>query len=287
MRDRDELHHGGRQAASGGTPQRPATAHNTTEPQQHTNITMPRLSEDATQLFVDIYIACKGDINNIRTLLFEKKNTPAHIFSSLQLFGPEYEKKGKCTGKHYATLRNWRCKWKGEGVLEDKILQYVPPSDVINRFEVPAPAAPSVIRSAADLVRGAPAAAGDHAAGLPSVPPVPLTPDVAQRSGSSSSGGIDGNLNPSTPHMTYDQLAGLFQLSNQQTNQLSQVMAEENQRTNQQFGQCFRAITHVSGRVDNLEDRFERYAYTNGSRVAKLERQVRALTPQKKTKKRK
>ena len=165
-------------------------------------------------------------------------------------------------------------------------VQYVPP-DVINRFEVPAPAAPSVIRSAADLVRGAPAAAGDHAAGLPSVPPVPLTPDVAQRSGSSSSGGIDGNLNPSTPHMTYAQLAGLFQLSNQQTNQLSQVMAEENQRTNQQFGQCFRAITHVSGRVDNLEDRFERYAYTNGSRVAKLERQVRALTPQKKTKKRK
>lgn len=280
MRDRDELHHGRWQAASGGTPQRPATAHNTTEPQQHTNITMPRLSEDATQLFVDIYIACKGDVNNIRTLLFEKKNTPAHIFSSLQLFGPEYEKKGKCTGKHYATLRNWRCKWKGEGVLEDKILQYVPP-DVINRFEVPAPAAPSVIRSAADLVRGAPAAAGDHAAGLPSVPPVPLTPDVAQRSGSSSSGGIDGNLNPSTPHnMTYDQLAGLFQLSNQ-------VMAEESQRTNQQFGQCFRAITHVSGRVDNLEDRFERYAYTNGSRVAKLERQVRALTPQKKTKKRK
>lgn len=254
---------------------------------------MPRLSEDATQLFVDIYIACKGDINNIRTLLFETKNTPAHIFSSLQLFGPEYEKKGKCTGKHYATLRNWRCKWKGEGVLEDKILQYVPP-DVINRFEVPAPAAPSVIRSAADLVRGAPAAAGDHAAGLPSVPPVPLTPDVAQRSGSSSSGGIDGNLNPSTPHMTYDQLAGLFQLSNQATNQLSQVMAEESQRTNQQFqrtnqqfGQCFRAITHVSGRVDNLEDRFERYAETNGSRVAKLERQVRALTPQKKTKKRK
>ncbi len=124
---------------------------------------MVALSAAFAAVIEDAYVHANAYMPALSNLIFQTE--PKEFFKKLNRSGPEYEKKGDKRGKHYRSLLNVRKTWKGEGVLETKVLQYVP-QDIRDRFKKPAtplPASASTTASPGDTL--APAVAP------PSTPP--------------------------------------------------------------------------------------------------------------------
>ena len=96
--------------------------------------TMVAPSKESKNLFVEIYKFCMGDVTALRKLIFEYTHT--QIFNALELSGPEYQSAStnRKQGKYHRMLSYWRKEWENEeGVLEQKVHEYVPP-EVIDQF---------------------------------------------------------------------------------------------------------------------------------------------------------
>ena len=79
-----------------------------------------KLESDGLCLFKTLYDKCDHDKRKLRKLIMD--NTPAKAFKTAGLVGEDY----KSNGKYYRALQTFKSDWKGEGVLEDRVDQYLP-----------------------------------------------------------------------------------------------------------------------------------------------------------------
>jgi len=80
---------------------------------------MAKLQPGALRLFKTLFDKCDHDKRKLRKLIMD--NTPAKAFKTFDLEGEDY----KSNGKYYKAFQNFKSDWKGEGVLEDRVDQYL------------------------------------------------------------------------------------------------------------------------------------------------------------------